>query len=349
MRIVSRLLSVLACCLVLSPAAHAAPTSLKTAWLGEHEAFVVWYAREKGWDKEAGLDMTMLNFESGKAIVEGQLAYGWDIAGCGAVPALMAPLADRLSVIAVANDESAANAVYVRPDSPILKVRGANPEYPNLYGSAEGVKGKHFLCPRGTSAHYLLASWLKRLGLSEKDVRVQDIPSKTSLGAFTGGLGDGVALWAPHTYTAEAQGLKPAALSADCRISQPVLIVVNTEFAARNPQVVEAFLKMYLRGVDMLAGTPADALADDYIRFQQQWAGRTLTRETAMRDLADHPVFPLADQLALFDTSSGKSTLQQRLGDIVAFYQDIGAVRADDLPRLQRLHNVTDTYLKALR
>ena len=26
-----------------------------TAWLDEHETFLMWYAKEKGWDKEAGL------------------------------------------------------------------------------------------------------------------------------------------------------------------------------------------------------------------------------------------------------------------------------------------------------
>ena len=29
----------------------AAPVKLRTAWLDEHEAFLVWYAKEKGWDK----------------------------------------------------------------------------------------------------------------------------------------------------------------------------------------------------------------------------------------------------------------------------------------------------------
>ena len=40
----------------------------------EHETFAVWYAKEKGWDKEAGLDLSMLRFDSGRGfIVEGVL------------------------------------------------------------------------------------------------------------------------------------------------------------------------------------------------------------------------------------------------------------------------------------
>ena len=104
--------------------------TLRTAWLGEHEAFLTWYAKEKGWDKEAGLDLTMMPFDSGKNIVESLAAYDWAVAGCGAVPALTTPLSDYLYIIAVANDESANNAIYVRKDSPILGAKGTNPSYP---------------------------------------------------------------------------------------------------------------------------------------------------------------------------------------------------------------------------
>lgn len=40
-----------------------------TAWLDEHETFLMWYAKEKGWDKEAGLDIEMKLFNSGPDIL----------------------------------------------------------------------------------------------------------------------------------------------------------------------------------------------------------------------------------------------------------------------------------------
>ena len=119
-----------------------APVPMKTAWLGENEAFAVWYAKQHGWDKEVGLDISMLRFDSGKAIVEGVLAYDWAVAGCGAVPALTAALNERLDIIAVANDESLSNALYVRADSPILTVKGANPAFPEIYGDRATVAKK---------------------------------------------------------------------------------------------------------------------------------------------------------------------------------------------------------------
>lgn len=332
-----------------SAAGAAEPVPMKTAWLGEHETFAVWYAKQHGWDKEAGLALTMLRFDSGKAIVEGSLAYDWAVAGCGAVPALTAALSERIDIIAVANDESAANALYVRADSPILAIRGANPAHPDIHGDRESVRGREILCPRGTSAHYATAMWLKALGLSEEEVRIRETASTQALGAFAGGLADVVALWAPLTYEAETRGFKAAALSRDCGASQPVLIIANHDYAVQHPEQIEAFLRMYLRAVACLRDTPPETLAPDYIRFYQEWTGRKLTPANAVRDLRAHPVFTLDEQLALFDASAGKSELQKWLSAIVAFYESIGGVRDEDRPRLQRLNAVTDVYLKALR
>ena len=64
------LLVVLALALLSAPAVQAAPAKLSSAWMGEHETFVAWYAKQQGWDKEAGLDLAMMPFDSGKNIVE---------------------------------------------------------------------------------------------------------------------------------------------------------------------------------------------------------------------------------------------------------------------------------------
>ena len=53
-------------CLAISAPAFSAPlTKVRTAWMDEFEAFPIWYAKEKGWDKEAGLDLEILYFTSG--------------------------------------------------------------------------------------------------------------------------------------------------------------------------------------------------------------------------------------------------------------------------------------------
>ena len=169
--------------------------TLRTAWLGEHEAFLTWYAKEKGWDKEAGLDIIMLRFDSGKSLIENVRAYDWAIAGCGAVPAMQATMSDQVEVIAIANDESSANMILTRPDSPILAEKGFNPDFPNVFGTPESVKGKLILCPKKTSARYLLDKWLAALGLEEKDVKIEELEPTPALGAFKNGYDHEGAEW----------------------------------------------------------------------------------------------------------------------------------------------------------
>ena len=62
--------ALLALARLLRQPAQAAPAKLSSAWMGEHETFVAWYAKQHGWDKEAGFDLTMMPFDSGKNIVE---------------------------------------------------------------------------------------------------------------------------------------------------------------------------------------------------------------------------------------------------------------------------------------
>ena len=94
---------------------------IKTAWLGEHEKFIVWYAQKHGWDEEHGFKLDVLNFDSGKSILDGMKAYGWEIAGMGAVPALTGYFNKEIKIIAIANNESNSNMLYVRNNSPLLR------------------------------------------------------------------------------------------------------------------------------------------------------------------------------------------------------------------------------------
>ena len=96
---------VVAWCLSGSAAFAKPLVPLRTAWLGEHETFLVWYAREKGWDKAEGLDLELLPFESGKNVIDEMQSSNWAIAGVGAMPALTASLSSRLYIVGIGNDE----------------------------------------------------------------------------------------------------------------------------------------------------------------------------------------------------------------------------------------------------
>ena len=89
---------------------------------------------------------------------------------------------------------------------------------------------------------------------------------------------------------------------------------------------IVAFLRVYTRSVDMMKKTSAEELADDYMRFYNAWTGKTMTREEAIRDIKDHPVYSLDEQLALFKQSYGTSELREWLHGIVSFQNEAAAL-----------------------
>lgn len=324
-------LACLAVLLVFSGAGRAQEPVLKTAWLAEHEAFAAWYAKQQGWDREAGFSLAMEHYNSGRELVGGITESKWSLGACGALPALAAVLESRLEIIGIGNDESYSTGIYARKASPVLERKGFNPEFPDMAGTPDSVRGKTILCPVGSAAFYTVARWLHGLGLSVRDVVLRDINPKTGLEAFAKGEGDLIAFWAPFTHQAEEQGLVPVAMSNQCGAGQPVLLVANQTFAAQHPEQVTAFLKMYFRGIEALR-SEKEGLIPVYRQFYREWTGEELSEQAARWELDKHPVYTLPEQLAMFGPE----------GSLMPLLKNLAHFHGGD----NRLKFVTDTYLK---
>ncbi len=342
------LLAVFSLTLAAGPASAAKLTKLPTAWMDEHETFLIWYAKEKGWDKQEGLDIEIQYFSSGMDILNALPSGSWVFAGMGGVPAMMGNLRYGTSVIAIGNDESMTNAVLVRADSPIAKVKGYNKDYPEVLGSPETVKGKTFLTTTVSSAHYALSSWLKVLGLKDSDITIKNMDQAQALAAFDNNIGDGVALWAPHMYAGEAKGWKIVSDLKKCNVGNPIVLIADTKYAEANPEITAKFLRVYLRAVNMLQKEPLESLVSDYQRFFLEWAGKNYTRQLSLVDMKTHPVFNLEEQLALFDDSKGPSTAQSWQSAIATFFASVGSITQDELKKVGDGKYATGKYLKLI-
>ena len=303
----------------LCNAASAAPlTKIRTAWMDSYETFAMWYAKEKGWDKEAGLDIDILFFDSGMAILNALPAGEWQYSCLGGVPAMMGNLRYGTSVIGVGTDESACVAVLARPDNPVFKTKGLNPKHPGVFGSPEDVRGKIILCTTVSSAHFALTAWLDAVGVKPTEVTIKNMDQPQALAAFENGIGDFVALWAPHMYAGTDKGWKVAGSAALC-------------------------------GVEHLRTTSVDDLIPEYQRFFFDWAGKTYSKELARLDLESHPAWDIKGQLTLFDTSKGMSTVQQWQADTAQFFASIGSITPDELKKVENASYVTDKFLKLVK
>lgn len=336
-------------CLTMHLAIASEIVKVPTAWLGEHEAFLMWYAKEKGWDAEAGLDIQMQLFDSGPDILNALPSGKWVYAGMGAVPAMLGNLRYGTSIIALGNDESGCNAVMVCPDSPIAKAKGWNEKYPEVLGSPETVKGKTFWVTTLSSAHYALTSWLEILGLTNSDIVIKNMDQAQVLKAFESNECDGVALWAPHMFVAANKG---AVMAADVRTAgkgNPVVLVADTRYAEKYPDITASFLGVFLRAVDAFKKTPAEDLVAEYQRFYKTFVGKDYDTALALKDLQYHPVFSLEDQLELFDDTGAPSQVQQWQSSVAAFFRDINRITSDEAKKVEDGKYATNTYLKLVK
>lgn len=110
-----------------------------------------------------------------------------------------------------------------------------------------------------------------------------------------------------------------------CKVGNPIVLIADTAYAEKNPEITAKFLSIYLRAVNMLQKEPLESLVPEYQRFFLEWAGKNYSPELSLTDLKTHPVYNLEEQLALFDTSKGMSTAQKWQSDIAKFFASVGA------------------------
>ena len=323
---------------------------LPTCWMPEHELFFAWYAKEKGWDKEEGLDLELLYFESGMSQLEALPAKQWVLGGTGGVPHVLGALRYDAYMVGLGNNESFLNAVYARPDSAVAKAQGAVQGFPKVYGKAEDIKGKTFLVTTVSSAHYAMSSYLKVFGLKDSDVVVKQMDQASIMAAFESGVGDFACLWAPYTYTAEQKGWVEVGNVDTCGAALPITFVGDKEFCDKNPEIVGKFLRVMFRGIDKLkdeGATPENVKL--FQRMYQEWAGMEYTSENAKKDIEMHPVWKYEEQLKLFDASKGESEAQRWERLIAEFLFNNGRLKQAEFDKVKKGEWITDKFLKLVK
>jgi len=319
---------------------------LKTSGQAEPCTFLVWDMIQKGWDKEAGLKMTQTYFDSGMAQVETLPSKQWAIGTSpGAVPSIVAAMRYGTYTVAIGDEDSFTNAVLVRPDSPILKATGANPNYPKTYGSAKTVKGKTVLVTTVSSGHYALATWLKRLGLKDKDVIVKNMDPGQSMAAFESGVGDILVVWEPFMFIGMSKGWKMVNEDSQKGANQFNTILVDKQFGDTHPEIVAKFLKLYFRRM-ALEKPDSSQMIDGYVKFSKDWAGVELNKADAALALKFRVMYPLNQQLKYFDTTKGQSEVQKWFTGIGDFFVAQKKFTREEMDKVLKSKFITDKFLK---
>ncbi len=279
-------------------------------------------------------------FDSGMPMVEAMVSNSWQIGDAGSVPALMAALRNDAVLVGIASNESPANAVVARPDNEVFKHK--NPKFPNAYGDAESVKGKTILVATVSSAHFVVDSWLKSMGLTDKDVTIKNAEQPQAIKAFESGEGDFLALWSPELYQAYAKGYKDVATGKDVDANTLMIYFADKKWAEKNKDTIARFLAMTSSKVETYQ-KEGDKLVPDLQKFFQDFGAMKFSEDETKLDIERHELYTVDQQLKLMEGGD----MEKWMTDIGEFFVRQGKFTEDELKQLQEKHfNLTDEYLK---
>lgn len=321
----------------LMPIHCPAADTIKTGWLGELEALACWNAHQQKMDQELIFDMTL--YPTGKRLVD---SYNqWDIAASGLIPAFDVLLKKEAVIIGLGVDETNGNILFAKNDSPLLSVQGINPEYPEIYGSADTVRGKTILCTFNSNAHMLVLTWLNIIGLTDQDVRLIDVKPEEALSVFQKGMGDILALWAPDSYLALENNLKPVAAAKDCKLNFITVILANNTFLEKHPDAIKQFLSVYYSSANTLNHMKKDELSHLYNTFLWEFANINLPENDA-DSIITHQKILTPDTFESLFKKDKKSPLYQTIKNGALYYSNFNAISRHEKEFLLELSYLKD-------
>lgn len=314
------------------------------ATLSQVDAWPIYNALKTDQAKAFGFktldDKALKIFDNGMEAVEGIPANAFAIGDVGTLPAIMAALRFDAVIVGIAADESAANAIVARKDSPVFGAPLKDTE--NAFGSAEKVRGKTFLMTSVSSSHYVLQHYLAAVGLTEKDITVKTMEQQTAIKAFDAGEGDFLVLWAPNLYQAYEKGYKDVATAKDIHAPNLMLYIAPRAWAEKHPDDIAAFLAMTSKQVETYQAKGAE-LAPEIADFFLQYGGYKMSEADAATDIERHQLFTAKEQLDMMKNGD----IEAMLAVNATYFANEKKITAEDLKTLQDKHfNLDTTYLE---
>lgn len=283
------------------------------------------YMLDQGWVEAAGLKFETISFPSGAAMNESLAADLLDV-GIMSGAAVTAVAAYDCYILGETADSAGGIGLFVREDSPILTVKGANPQFPDVYGDAETVKGKQLLVPIGTMSHNNALTWLDAIGLTVDDVEVVHMEFASAYQAFLAGQGDIVALNPPLSYKAGEHGWVDAASMVALDMPLCDSLVCNPK-SYEDPDLryaIEKYLEFIFDANEILrADTP---LAEERLLAWYKENGSDVSPEDVASELQTR--FLLTREEARTKITVGASAKT-----MATFMVEVGTLEADKLPK----------------
>lgn len=255
-------------------------------------------AEEAGIFKEAGVNVDLVWFEgyldSINALAAGQL----DANSQTLNDTITSVAAGSDQVIVLVNDNSTGNDQIIA--SKDIK-------------TIQDLRGKKIGVEAGVVDHYLLLLGLESVGMTSKDVDIQNLETGAAAAAFASGQLDAVAVFAPFTTQAlEREGSHTLFDSKQFPGAIPDHLAVSSALIKDRPEDVQKLINAWYMTLDYIKANPAKAIeimakraavsADEYKSYD---AGTTL--------------FSIDDNVKAFTPGTARANLDYNAKQISAF------------------------------
>ncbi|MGI6578905.1 MAG: hypothetical protein ACOX3H_01460 [Saccharofermentanales bacterium] len=315
---------------------------LRLGVFDSRSSFVNWYIMENGLDVANGFKIEPTVSTAGGSFLNEAIGAGkidaTQIAAAQAV--FSASVYDCINVVEF-SEASGSSAIFARPDSDEAQIIGDNPDFPEVRGSAETIKGKTFMYPTGSMSQLTVAKYLEVFGLTLDDIDSINTQYGPGYQALQAGEGDTVTLFSPLTLFAESDGY--VALASMDQLGQSVrdCLMVTPE-AYNNPEKMDTIKKWIT------------VLFECNEKFQEdkEWQREELEKFHAFygNDISDpamldteinkHYLLTVDEAMASLD-DLGKSALA-----VGTYYYEIGIVEEDALEKIE--NNVDKSIMQEL-
>ncbi len=279
-------------------------------WTGYAPMFI---AQELGYFEEAGINMTI-------QIVEDESTYASLITN-GSIQFLATAQDPNIKMFA-----NGAKSQYVLTMDESVGADGlvATADIETL----DDLAGRTLALDKAASSYYFFLQALEGgSSLEESDITVMDMGDTTVAGeAFIGGQVDAAIMWEPELSSAldEVEGAHAIVTSADYPNAISDSLVVNTDYAAAHPEVVEAVEEAWYKAVDFLNENPEEAYEYMASGFEE------VTAEDIESD-CEGLAFLGRDENAALEDESAEENIYTICADMAAFWQEKGECDSDDL------------------
>lgn len=244
------------------------------------------YAKEKGYFDELGLDVELVVFPNGSPENEGLAAEQLDIASNG-LASVFSMASGLCAWVGETDTIGASTWIYARPENPVFGSQGEIAAHPEMYGSADTLRGQKILGPTSTIQQHMAAAYMNQFGLTAgKDYEFLNMDNSAAAQAFLAGEGDmiGVADFS-FVEQMEKAGMKQVASYQDATGGEFLNgILARYDVLEKRRGDVVLFLKGMYRASEELQNNP-DIRKEFAYKFYND-NGKTTSEEALDQEIA---------------------------------------------------------------